>query len=72
MTNTYRIAEQNIAVTSLYEQVHLLCSDYLSSGGPADLRAVSSQADIDLERERSAREEAIEGVSPRRHSDAYL
>ena len=72
MTNTYRIAEQNIAVTSLYEQVHLLCSDYLSSGGPADLRAVSSQADIDLERERSAREEAIEGASPRRHSDAYL
>ena len=72
MTNIYRIAEQNIAVTSIYEQVHRLCAAYLSAGGPVDFRAESSQADIDLERERSARQCEMEGARSRQHSDAYL
>ena len=72
MTNTYRIAERNIAVTSLHDEVHCLCADYLSPDSPPVFAVQTTQADIDFEREKSAREDEIEGIPVRHFSDAYL
>lgn len=72
MTNTYRIAEQNIAVTSLHNEVHCLCADYLSPDSPPVFAVQTTQADIDFEREKSAREDEIEGIPIRQFSDGYL
>ena len=72
MTNTYRIAEHNIAVTSLHNQVHRLCADYLFPVAAADFSVETTQADIDYEREKSAREDAAQGIPARRFSDGYL
>ncbi len=72
MTNTYRIAELNIAVTSLYEDVHRLCADYLAPAAAPDFTVRTSRAEIDFEREKSAREDAREGIPTRRFSDGYL
>lgn len=72
MTNTYRIAEHNIAVTSLHNQVHSLCADYLFPVAAADFSVETTQADIDYEREKSAREDAAQGILIRQFSDEYL
>ena len=72
MTNTYRIAEQNIAVTSLHNEVHCLCADYLSPDSPPVFAVQTTQADIDFEREKSAREDEIEVIPIRQFSDGYL
>ena len=72
MTNTYRLAERNIAVTSLYEEVHRLCAAYRVPDAAPDFAVRITQADIDLERERSAREDAAEGKPVRQFPDSYL
>lgn len=72
MTHTYRFAERNILVTSLYDEVHRLCADYLAEGCAADETVVINQSDIALERERSAREDELEGIPVRQFSAAYL
>jgi len=72
MTNTYRIAEHNIAVTSLHNQVHRLCADYLFPVAAADFSVQTTQADIEYEREKSAREDAAHGIPTRQFSDGYL
>lgn len=72
MQKTYKIAERYIAVSSLHDEVHRLCRDYLSPGAAADFAVETKQKDIDFERERSAREDEREGRSVRKFSDAYL
>ena len=72
MTGIYRIADINIAVTSVYEKVHRMCADYLVCGQTADFSVETSEADIENERERSAREDALEGIPVRIFPDSYL
>ena len=72
MTDIYRIAEINIAVTSLHCEVHRLCADYRKPGAAPDLAVQTMQSDIDFEREKSAREDEKEGIPARWFSDAYL
>ena len=72
MTNTYRIAERNIAVTSLHDEVYRLCTDYLSPDSAPDFTVETTQADIDFERVKSAREDEIVGIPIRQFSDDYL
>jgi len=81
VTNIYKIAELNIAVTSIHDEVHRLCRDYIvPASAPdfaaqtlnADFAVETSQPDIDFERERSALEDEREGIPTRRFSDAYL
>lgn len=112
MTNTYKIAERNIQITSIYEDIHRLCRDYQYSEQPIDFAAQldgagrspahpqsgvdfavdldgagrspshpqsgmdfavqTQQADIDFEREKSAREDEVEGRTVRNPSDGYL
>ena len=65
------MAEKDIEVKTVFETVHDLCIRYRSVGSP-DLFAQTTQADIDLEREKSAREDMIEGCAVRVYSDGYL
>ena len=71
MVNRYRIADKVVEVTSIYEEVHEYCADYLT-GEPADYSVTITKADIDYEREKSAREDAVEGIPTRKFSDSYL
>ena len=71
MYGIYRIADLNIEVQSLFEYVHTLCRDYRTTGN-AGLSIAVTPADIDLEREKSAREDEIEDVPVRNYPDGYL
>ena len=60
-----------IRISAIYHSTKEFCHDYLSDDTPAFSLEVMPQ-DIGYEREKSAREDAIEGISPRHFSDAYL
>ena len=70
-TGTIRLADRIMEITSLFPEVQELCREYRAKGKP-DFRVESTQADIDFEREKSAREDEIEGIPVRQFSDAYL
>ncbi len=71
MNFTIKIAEKNIAISSLHKYVAEYCKDYISNDEP-DLSVVITQADIDFEREKSRREDIKEKLPIRIFSDAYL
>ena len=72
MKQNYKIAGQLIGISSFYEQVHCLCSDYRFPAAVQDFSVQTVQADIDIEREKSAREDEKEGIPIRQFSDDYL
>lgn len=72
MIYTYRIADLNIGISSLHDTVHRLCAGYRVPSGAADFTVRTEQADIDFEREKSAREDELEGVPVRQFPDGYL
>lgn len=65
------MAEKVIEVNSIYERVHTYCKDYRTEEAP-DYSVTISQADIDFEREKSAREDVVEGRAVRHFPDDYL
>ncbi len=67
----YRMAERNIGIESLHERVHARCAAYRTEGQP-DFVVKTTSADIDREREQSAREDRLEGREPRLWNDEYL
>ncbi len=71
ITRKYKIADKVVEVNSIYDEVHEYCADYLTDE-PADYAVTTTQADIDFEREKSAREDEIEGIPTRQFSDRYL
>lgn len=71
ITRKYKIADKVAEVNSLYAEVHEYCSDYLTDES-TDYSVTTTQADIDYEREKSAREDEIEGIPIRQFSDGYL
>lgn len=71
MKETYRLAGRTVEIRSRFSAVHVLCRDYRAEGTP-DFSVETDAADIALEREKSAREDALAGVPPRRFSDGYL
>lgn len=72
MINTYKIAQLNITISSLYDEVHRLCEDYLSADEKTDFLVETTQADIDFERMKSEREDKIQGIPVRQFTDEYL
>lgn len=72
MNGIYRFAERNIGITSVYDEVHRLCSEYAAGCSDADFSFSTTQDDIDLERIKSAREDETEGRPVRNFSDPYL
>ncbi|MBQ1555213.1 MAG: hypothetical protein IIZ68_07125, partial [Clostridia bacterium] len=71
MRSSYRIADRMIQIQSICPDVHTLCADYRAEGA-LDFAVETTQADIDLEREKSAREDAAQGIPTRQFSDGYL
>lgn len=71
ITRKYKIADKVVEVNSIYDEVHEYCTDYLTDE-PADYSVTTTQADIDFECEKSAREDEIEGIPTRHFSDSYL
>lgn len=71
MRSTYRLAGHTVEIESLYPQVHTLCADYRVGGGP-EYRISITPADIAFERDRSAREDLVEGRPVGKYGDGYL
>ena len=67
----YRMAERNIGVESLYGRVHDRCAAYRTQDAP-DFLVKITPADIEREREMSAREDAREGRPVQAWDDEYL
>ncbi|MCC8063595.1 MAG: hypothetical protein LIO70_00740 [Clostridiales bacterium] len=60
-----------IGLRPRYPYLQTYCLDYRTDA-PAAFTVTATQADIDYEREKSAREDALEGIPVRRFSDDYL
>ena len=71
MTRKCKIVDKVVEVTSIYDEIHEYCTDYQTDEN-ADYSVTATQADIDFEREKSAREDEIEGIPTRHFSDSYL
>jgi len=71
MEFTVRLADVNIAVKSLYDEVYTLCRDYLTDGAP-DIEVVTAPEDIDYERLVNVREAQIEGIAVVDYPASYL
>ncbi len=68
---TIALAGKNIGISCLHEKLRRYCRDFLTDA-PAELYVASTQADIDYERERSAKEDILEGIPIRQFRDDYL
>ena len=65
------IAGRVAAVSALFESTRDYCGKYLC-GGTADFAVAIAPEDLAYEREKSAREDALEGLPVRNFSDAML
>ena len=71
MKFTIKIANVNIGIESLFDEVFNLCKDYLTDENP-DFVVVTKKEDIDFEREKSRREAEFEHRAFYDFSDSYL
>lgn len=71
MEFTIKIADVNVKINSIYDEVYALCGDYLSDGR-ADFCVDIAESDIAFEREKSKREAAYERRPYRDFPDSYL
>ena len=68
---TLGIAGRVINVRAMFDSTGRYCEKYLCSGEP-DFSVEVTPEDITFEREKSAREDALEGLPARAYSDAHL
>ena len=71
MKRNYKIADKVVEINSIYDEVHEYCAGY-QTDEPVDYCVITTNADIDFEREKSAREDEFEGRPIRHFSDGYL
>lgn len=71
MEFTVRLANKNIAVCSLFDEVLKLCRDYLTDE-PADFTLKVTPDDIDYENTLNIKEAQIEGIPVVDYPDPYL
>lgn len=67
----YKFAEKTVEINSLYDEVHELCKGY-ECESVADFVVTIAQHDIDFEREKSYKENIIEGEPVIDYPDSYL
>lgn len=65
------IANREFGVQAMLPSTRDYCRDYLTQAQPERIIAIN-EADLAFEREKSIREDQIEGLAPRNFSDAYL
>ncbi len=70
-TFTISLAGFCVEINSIFETTRTFCRDYLCEGTPEISVTVSSE-DITFEREKSAKEDLLEGIPIRQFSDKYL
>lgn len=66
-----QIAGKIASVRALFDSTKVFCRDYLHNG-PADFLVQTNMDDIAFEREKSARENELEGLPIQAYSDQYL
>ena len=71
ITDTYRIAERTISVSSVYPDVHAYCADYRAEGEP-DFAVSVKPADLEYERNMLARTDEAEGRTGRQYTEPFL
>ncbi|MBP0968342.1 MAG: hypothetical protein J5722_11945, partial [Oscillospiraceae bacterium] len=71
ITNTYRIAERIISVSSMYPDVHVYCAEYRAEGAP-DFSVTVTQADLEYEQRMLARTDAKEGRAGKQYTAPFL
>ena len=71
MTGIYRFADKIIQINSLYNEVHEYCCDYRYEGIP-DFTVAVSVEDIEYERQKSKKNDILEGRTIQKWSDSYL
>ena len=71
MTGLYRIADKNIQIDSVHEDVHAHCKDYRAEG-EADFEVRTTADDIAFERQLADRRAQAEGRPASAFSDGYL
>ena len=71
MDGVYRFAELNIAVRSLFRDVHDYCAEF-HTDAEADFAVETSAEDIAFERTRAAASDAALGRPSRAYTDGYL
>ena len=68
----YKFAETVVRIDTIHNAVASLCRDYRVFTSGIDFEINTSQADIDFEREKTARENELEGIPIHNFSDGYL
>lgn len=68
---TMQVASRVVAITAMFESTRSFCASYLCQAEP-DFSVETTMEDIRFEREKSAREDQLEGIPVRQFSDAYL
>lgn len=68
---TMRVADRVAAVSAIFDSTREFCRDYLCQEDP-DFSVCITPADITFEREKSIREDQLEGKPVRTFHDAYL
>lgn len=71
MRRTYRFAEKNVEISSLHNEVHSLCKDYITDK-PCDFMVETTQKDIEIERQKAVDEAKKEGIAVTEYFDSYL
>lgn len=71
MEFTVRLADTNILVRSLYDEVYNLCADYLTDDAP-DMYVATTPEDIEYEQVVNVREAQIEGIPLVEYPAPYL
>ncbi len=67
----YKFAEKTVEINSLYDEVHRLCEGY-ECDEVADFVVTIAESDIAYEREKSAKEQEIQGEAVIDYPDSYL
>lgn len=70
-TITLSLAGFCVEINAIYPSTRTFCRDYLCEGEP-EFSITISPEDITFEREKSAKEDLLEGISVRQFSDEYL
>ncbi len=71
-TETYRIADQTIRISSVYEKIHLLCKDYRTDDPSIVFTVETSEDDAEFERSKTAQEDSFTGNARRHYPSDYL
>ena len=71
MEFTLQLGQNRFGVTANHPSTRDYCAGFLADG-PGEYRVTLTQSDIEYERVKAAREDAIEGLPEREYSDAYL